>query len=117
MKIHKSHAAALALAGVLAVTAASPSFARDRTWVAAGAGFAAGAVVGAYAANANSRYYGPGYAYDPYGYGYEPGYTYAPGYAYAPAYRYAEPAPAYAYGYPYYNRDRRSTTVKSSDEE
>jgi hypothetical protein len=96
MRVQKTHAAALGLAAALVVTAATPSLALDR-WGAAGVGFAAGAVVGATAANANAGYYyDPGYAYapssyDPYGYAYAPsaGYAYAaaPGYAYAPAYR------------------------------
>jgi hypothetical protein len=94
MRVRKTHAAALALAGALVVTAASPSLALDR-WGAAGVGFAAGTVVGATAANANAGYYyGPGYAYapssyDPYGYAYAPsaGYAYGPsaGYAYVPS--------------------------------
>jgi hypothetical protein len=91
MRVRKTHAAALALAGALVVTAATPSLALDR-WRAAGVGFAAGTVVGATAAN-SGYYYGPGYAYapysyDPYGYAYAPsaGYAYAPsaGYAYVP---------------------------------
>ncbi len=91
----KTHAAlAAALAGAIALSAVTPSFARDRTWAAAGAGFAAGALVGAAAANANTNanvYYGPGYAYGP---GYPYGYAYAPGYV--------GPAQAYAYapGFP-----------------
>lgn len=83
--------AAIALAGALATAAATPGFARDgRYWGAAGAGFAAGAIVGAAAANANARaYYGPGY--------YGPGYAYAPAYdsyAYESGYVYT-PRPAY----------------------
>jgi hypothetical protein len=104
MRVRKTHAAALALAGALVVTAATPTLALDR-WGAAGVGFAAGAVVGATAAN-SGYYYGPGYAYapssyDPYGYAYAPnaGYAYAPsaGYAYGPSgdYAYAA-APTYA---------------------
>ena len=76
MRVQKTHAAALGLAAALVVTAATPSLALDR-WGAAGVGFAAGAVVGAAAANANAGYYyGPGY-----------GYAATSGYAYAPAYR------------------------------
>lgn len=78
-------AAAAVLTGALAMAAATPSEARSgRTAAAAGIGFAAGAVVGAAAANAarNNYYYGPGY-YEP-GYAYEPAYVYEPGYAYAP---------------------------------
>jgi hypothetical protein len=72
---------ALALASVLAASAASPTFARDwRPWAAAGAGFAAGAVVGSAVANSyyGPRYYGSGYAYEP-GYAYD-SYAYEPGY-------------------------------------
>jgi hypothetical protein len=89
MRVRNTHVAALALAGALAVTAVTPSLALDR-WGAAGLGFAAGAVVGAAAVNANAGYYGPGYAYEPYGYASAPsaGYAYAaaPGYYYAPSY-------------------------------
>jgi hypothetical protein len=68
--------------------------------VAAGiVGLAAGAMIGA---AANSYYYGPGYVYDP-GYTYAPGYAYGPGYGYAPApYAYGPvyaPAPAYYRGF------------------
>lgn len=112
MRVLKTHAAALALAGTLVAAAATPSLALDR-WGAAGVGFAAGAVVGATAANANAGYYGSGYAYEPYGYdayGYasapSAGYAYAPaeGYAYAPSAGYAYAAapryyaPSYTYG-------------------
>jgi hypothetical protein len=111
MIVRKTHAATLALAGVLVAAAATPSIALDR-WGAAGLGFAAGTVVGATAANANAGYYyGSGYAYAPYGYGaygYAPsaGYGYAPstGYAYAPSAGYAYAAapryyaPAYRFG-------------------
>ena len=79
MQIQKNHVAALALAGALAVASASPSFA-DNRWGYAAGGFAAGALIGAAAANAHAGYYGPGYAYHP---GYRV--AYAPGYAYAPA--------------------------------
>jgi hypothetical protein len=107
MRVLKTHAAALALAGALVATAATPSLALDR-WGAAGLGFAAGTVVGATAANANAGYYyGSGYAYAPYsynsyGYAYAPsaGYAYAPsaGYAYAPSAGYAyAPSGGYAY--------------------
>ena len=78
--------AVIALSGALAIAAATPGSARSgRYWGAAGAGFAAGAIVGAAAASANARaYYGPGYAYGPAydSYAYEGGYVYAP----APAY-------------------------------
>jgi hypothetical protein len=74
-------AAMLAIAGALATTAVTTSFARDRG-LAIGAGIAAGAVIGAAAAAANGPYYdepydtGPVYA-APEGY-YAPG----PGYYY-----------------------------------
>ncbi|MEX1082854.1 MAG: hypothetical protein WEC82_00900 [Xanthobacteraceae bacterium] len=95
-----------ALAAIFAVAfalgAATPSVARDRTWVAAGAGFAAGTLIGAAAANAQARaYYEPGYVYAP-GYPYASGYVYAPdyGYAMAPGYGYDYAmAPGYGYGY------------------
>lgn len=76
--------ATLGVAGALAIAVATPSQAR---WyhrddaAAAGVGFAAGAVVGAAAANNayyNSGYYGPAY--------YGPGYG---AYAYQPAYGYS----------------------------
>ena len=114
----------LGLAGILAVASMTPSEARNNGWAAAGIGFAAGALIGAAAANANNHYYGSGYRYGSYGpaYGYGPGYAYEPAetYAYqpgpvyaAPAYRYRAPAyasdpanaytgdPAYAYGRAY----------------
>jgi hypothetical protein len=93
MRARTTHFAALALAGALVATAATPSLALDR-WEAAGLGFAGGAIVGAAAANANAGYYGSGYAYAPYSYdayGYASvpsgGYAYAPttGYMYAPS--------------------------------
>jgi hypothetical protein len=81
MNVILKSAAAAALVGALALASATPGEARSgRYWGAAGAGFAAGALVGAAAANSNA--YGSGY--------------YAPGYAYAPAYS----SPAYgAYAY------------------
>jgi hypothetical protein len=88
MTIRKTYIAALAIAGTLAVTAATPSFA-DSRWGYAAGGFAAGALVGAAAANANAGYYdGPGY-----GYAYPRAYQ---GYAYAPA-------PGYYGGYNSYS--------------
>ncbi len=86
MKFHKTHVTALALAGALTVAAASPSFA-DNRWGYAAGGFAAGALVGAAAANANAGYY------------YEPEYRYRTrGYAYAPARGYYAPGySAYSY--------------------
>ena len=104
MEIRKSHAAAaLVLAGTLAVVSSTPSFA-DSRWGYAAGGFAAGALVGAAAANANAGYYyGTGYAYSPYayqGYAYAPSYNpayYSYGYAAAPAYNagYVEAHPMY----------------------
>jgi hypothetical protein len=82
-------ATALALAGALAVTAATPSFARSGRHVAAGIiGFAAGAAIGAAAANANrGYYYGEPTGYYG-GYAYEPGYVVEPGYVYESPRRY-----------------------------
>jgi hypothetical protein len=88
--------AALALAGTLAVAAVTPSHA-DSRWGWAAGGFAAGAVVGAAAANANAGYYGGAYAYDP-GYAYAPSYgayAYSPGYA--TTYGYAPRTYTYSY--------------------
>lgn len=91
-------AMAVALAGALTAGAVSTASARSwKPWAAAGAGFAAGAIVGS--ALAAPRYYGPGYAYSP-AYAYEPAYTYAPGYdAYAyepgPSVTYVAPSPRY----------------------
>ena len=77
-------AAAAALTGALALSAATPSEARGGRNAAAAIGFGAGALLGAAAASSarNGYYYG------------EPGYGYDQGYAY-------EPAPAY-YGRRYY---------------
>lgn len=95
MKTVWKYATAVALAGTLALAAATPSEARNGRNAAMIGGFAAGAVIGAAAASANNGYYyGPGYA---------SGYAYQPGYAYEPAYAepvYAEPvyaAPRYQY--------------------
>ncbi len=98
MKTTTKHALVLATAGILAISAATPSFARGgRVAAAAGIGFIAGAVIGAAAANANTGYYyGPDYAYDPV-------YYPAPGYAYVPA-----PAPVYSYPAPAYGYAQRS---------
>jgi hypothetical protein len=73
---------------------------RGNTAAAAGVGFAAGALIGAAAANSGSYYYGqPGYygqpAYRSYNY-YEPAPTY---YEPAPSYYYGEPAYRGSYGY------------------
>lgn len=91
MNTFAKYATAAALAGALAVPAASPSLARGWHHHRAfgpglGFGLAAGALVGAAAANA----YAPDY--------YAPGYAYAPDYAYAPAYA---SVPAYASAYAY----------------
>jgi hypothetical protein len=96
MRIQKTHAVALTLAGALAVASATPSFA-DSRWGYAAGGFAAGALVGAAAANAHAGYYGPGFAYHP---GYQ-GYAYAPApTVVAPAPTVFTPTPGYmAYGY------------------
>jgi hypothetical protein len=86
-------AAVLALAGTMTVAAVSPTLARSwRPWAAAGAGFAAGAMIGAAAANSRA-YYGPGY-YD--SYAYSPVYAYRSGYD---AYAYA-PGASVVYGVP-----------------
>jgi len=94
MRIQKTHAAALALAGALAVASATPSLA-DSRWGYAAGGFAAGALVGA--AAAHSADWGPGYAYHP---GYQ-GYALAPARTVvAPSTTLVAPAPGYmAYGY------------------
>lgn len=80
------YAAAAALTGALALTAITPSQARDGRNAAAAIGFGAGAIVGAAAASNYNR----GYYYEP-GYAYEPAYT-GGVYAY-------EPAPVYRRGY------------------
>jgi hypothetical protein len=99
MKMFIKYASAAALAGALAVAMATPSQARHGRNAALIGGFAAGAVIGAAAANS---YYGPGYGY------YDDGYAYAPGYADAYAY---EPAPNYYGPRSYYNRGDRSCMV------
>lgn len=94
--------AAVALTGVLALAAATPSEARNGRNAAA-IGFGVGAIAGA--AIASSAYNG-GY----YGYYDEPAYAYSPGYAYDSygydSYAYA-PAPRYRY-YPRW-QDEHST--------
>ena len=91
MKTIIKFAGAAALAGALALTAISPSQARDGRNAAAAIGFGAGALVGAAVASGNNGYYygDPGYAYGPA--------YYDQGYAYEPAPVYVEPAPAYYY--------------------
>ena len=69
MRTMTKYAAALTLVGALALVAATPSQARHGRNAAAIGGFAAGALIGAAAANANNGYYY-----------YAPGYGYAPGY-------------------------------------
>jgi hypothetical protein len=105
MKPFARTAMVLALAGAVTAGAAGSASARSwKPWAAAGAGFAAGAIVGS--ALTAPRYYGPGYS----AYAYGPGYAYAPAYdayAYEPAVTY-EPivvAPTYYYG-GYYGPNR-----------
>ncbi|HZS63197.1 MAG TPA: hypothetical protein VFA53_01670 [Xanthobacteraceae bacterium] len=101
MSTLKKYGVVAAILAVMGMTATSAQ-ARNDTWVAAGAGFAAGALVGAAAANANARYYDPAYAYYGPAYAYEPapsGYVYsAPygyGYAYEPGYATYAAVPGY----------------------
>lgn len=104
MKRFIKYTAAAALTGALALTAATPSEARNGRNGAA-IGFGVGAVAGAAIASSayNGGYYGYGY-YD------EPAYAYSPGYAYD-SYGYDgyafEPAPRYRY-YPRW-QDEHST--------
>jgi hypothetical protein len=105
-KTWMKYAAVAALTGAVALTAATPSEARNGRNAAA-IGFGVGAVAGAaIASSAYNGYYGPGYAYGP-DYGYAPayGYAYAPDYGYD-SYAYA-PAPRYRY-YPRW-QDEHST--------
>ncbi len=82
MKTMTKQALMLAAAGILAISVATPTFARNgRIAAAAGIGFVAGTVLGAAAANANAGYY------------YDPGYAYVP--APAPVYGYAKGSYAY----------------------
>jgi hypothetical protein len=82
------YAGATAVVAALALATAAPSQARHGRNAALFGGLAAGAVIGAAAANANNYYYGPGY--------YGPNYAYGPGpYAYEPAPVYAAPGPSY----------------------
>ncbi len=85
MRTFTKYAGAVALAGALAMAAATPSQARwngrghwHHGGGAAVAGFAAGALIGAAAANSyyGPDYYGPDYAYDP-GYAASPYDSYA----------------------------------------
>lgn len=86
MKTLVKYAAAATLTGALALAAVTPSEARGGRNAALIGGLAAGALIGAAVANANSGYYyGPGPAYyDPGPYAYEPVYV-------APAPRYYAP--------------------------
>jgi hypothetical protein len=93
MKAFVKPAIILGMAGAMALGSMTASEARVRPWVAGAAGFAAGAAIGAAAANSayGPRYYTPGYA----AYGYAPGYdsyAYEPGYSssysYGPSYEY-----------------------------
>jgi len=111
MKTLTKYTAAVALTGVLALAAATPSEARNGRNAAA-IGFGVGAVAGAAIASSayNGGYYGyyggPAYGYAP-GYAYD-SYAYAPGYAYGyDSYAYA-PAPRYRYYYPRW-QDEHST--------
>ena len=93
--------AGVGLACVLTVGMASPSFARGgHAAAAAGVGFAAGALIGAAAANSANGYYYDG-----------PDYAYAPGYyddGYVDDYYAAAPGPRYYRSYaPRYYRSRR----------
>lgn len=101
MKQFTKGAMAIALAGALTASAVGSASARSwKPWAAAGAGFAAGAIVGS--ALTAPRYYGYGPAYS--GYAYAPAYD---AYAYEPAVTY-EPlvvAPTYYYG-GYYGPNR-----------
>jgi hypothetical protein len=99
MKTIMKYAAAAAMTGALALAVATPSQARGGAALAAGAGFAAGALVGS--AAANGAYYGPGY----YGSGY-----YGDDYAYEPAPTYYGPAPRY-YGGPRYRSNEYNCTA------
>ncbi len=119
MNMFVKSVAVLGVTGAMALAAMSPSEARSgRTWAAAGVGFAAGAMVGAAAANANRGYY-----YDDYGYAHARGPVYydtAPSYTYsAPAYGYEVDSYAYAPAPRYYNRrgmnNAREQQLRSSD--
>ncbi|MEA2951435.1 MAG: hypothetical protein QOJ96_955 [Alphaproteobacteria bacterium] len=100
LKTTTRYAVTAALAGALAISAATPSFARNgRIAAAVGGGLVAGAVIGAAAANANNyNYYEPGPAYGPYAYssGYVAGPYAGDAYAYEPEPVYQAPARAYA---------------------
>ncbi len=106
MNMFTKIASAAVLTGALAMTAITPSQARDGRNTAAAIGFGAGALLGAaVASSANQGYYRDGYAYDR-------GYAYGPGYAYQPAPGYVDPYDSYAYqpapAYRYQYRSRPS---------
>ncbi len=89
MTVFSKGAIALVLAGALTAGAASTASARSwKPWAAAGAGFAAGAVVGSALATPRYGYaYGPAYSGYASGPAYESGYdsyAYAPGVTYEP---------------------------------
>jgi hypothetical protein len=99
MKAFVKPAIVLGLAGAMALGSMTASQARSghhRAWVAGAAGFAAGAAIGAAAANSN-YYYGSRYGYyggPAYAYTGDPAYAGYDAYAYAPGYR-----GGYGYGY------------------
>lgn len=94
MRTVLKYAGAAALTAALALAAATPSEARHGRNAALIGGFAAGAIVGAAAANSGYYYGGPAYYYGGPAY-YEP-------YAYEPAPVYVAPAPAYVAPRPVY---------------
>lgn len=83
-------AAVLVAAGTLVTATVTSGEARSGRWAAAGAGFVAGALIGAAVANAHGGYYygprygyyGSSYAYVPSYYGYKAGSTYTYQYRY-----------------------------------
>jgi hypothetical protein len=93
-KLKGKAAITVALAGALALSSATPSFARHwRGLAAAGIGFGAAAVLGAAAASSAPGYY----------YGYPSAHAFAPSYyAYEPSYYAYEPG--YVNAHPYYYR-------------
>ena len=99
MKSISKISAAIVLGGALAMAAVTPGSARSwhrgAGWAAVGAGVAAGAIIGAAAAN-NGYYYGNPYYGGPYygdAYAYEPGYA-APAYSSGRYYQYRNQAPS-----------------------
>lgn len=110
MKLLVKPAIVLGIAGALALGSVTTSQARVRPWVAGAAGFAAGAAIGAAAANAYDGYYyhnGYGYYDDSYAYAYDrpaTAYTGDPAYAGYGAYGYS---PGYGYRYGQSWQERR----------